>query len=72
MLLKQQHRLQNDATKKTELADVERKIEALGGLELYQRMSSIGQGKDRGGGSEKMLIRWLKEKELHKTDKKLR
>jgi len=43
------------------LAEVEREIEALGGLQAYQRMSSIGQGNDRGGGSEKVLISWLKE-----------
>lgn len=36
-------------------------MEALGGLPAYQRMSSIGQGKDRGGGSERVLTSWLKE-----------
>ncbi|KAJ3864343.1 nucleolus protein [Lentinula novae-zelandiae] len=76
VLLKQQTQLQKsiiqDISKKTELADVEREIRELGGLESYQRMSVIGQGTDRGGGSEKVLIRWLKDKELHKTKKKLR
>lgn len=43
------------------LADVAREIEELGGLAAYQRMSSIGQGEDRGGGSEKVLIPWLRE-----------
>jgi len=43
------------------LADVDREIEELGGLAAYQRMSSIGQGDDRGGGSEKVLISWLRE-----------
>jgi 25S rRNA (adenine2142-N1)-methyltransferase len=33
----------------------------MGGLEAYQRMSAIGQGEDRGGGTEKVLIEWLKE-----------
>jgi len=33
----------------------------MGGLEAYQRMSAIGQGKDRGGGSEKVLVEWLHE-----------
>jgi hypothetical protein len=33
----------------------------MGGLEVYQRMSTIGQGDDRGGGSHKVLISWLKE-----------
>lgn len=75
VLLKQQTQLQKsiiqDISKKTELADVEREIRELGGLESYQRMSVIGQGTDRGGGSEKVLIRWLKDKELHTTKKKL-
>jgi len=43
------------------LADVDREIEELGGLAAYQRMSGIGQRDDRGGGSEKVLISWLKE-----------
>ncbi|KAI0362723.1 hypothetical protein OH77DRAFT_1467733 [Trametes cingulata] len=46
---------------KAELDAVEREIEELGGLEVYQRMSSIGQSKDRGGGSEKIFISWLRE-----------
>lgn len=41
------------------LADVDRRITELGGLECYQRMSVIGQGTDRGGGSELVLISWL-------------
>jgi len=55
-LLKQQKGAQGD-----ELAHVNRKIEQLGGLEAYQRMSCIGQGSDRGGGSEKVLIGWLRQ-----------
>ncbi|CAL1704054.1 unnamed protein product [Somion occarium] len=51
---------EQDATRK-ELASIEREITNLGGLETYQRMSSIGQGNDRGGGSEKVLIGWLNE-----------
>ncbi|PAV23748.1 D-lactate dehydrogenase cytochrome oxidoreductase [Pyrrhoderma noxium] len=43
------------------LGEVEEEMERIGGLEVYQRMSSIGQGKDRGGGSEKVLIGWLRE-----------
>jgi len=43
------------------LTEVEREIEELGGLDAYQRMSTIGQGKDRGGGSEKILIGWLND-----------
>ena len=50
---------------KLSLNEVEHEIEELGGLEAYQRMSSIGQGNDRGGGSEKYLISWLKEMKVH-------
>lgn len=35
----------------------------MGGLEAYQKMSVIGQGNDRGGGSEKVLIMFLNEME---------
>lgn len=55
-LLKQQKSAQGDA-----LTNVNREIEKLGGLEAYQRMSCIGQSSDRGGGSEKVLIGWLKQ-----------
>ncbi|TFY68918.1 hypothetical protein EVJ58_g737 [Rhodofomes roseus] len=51
------------------LRDVEQEIEELGGLGAYQRMSSIGQGNDRGGGSEKVLIEWLKEIGVHSAAK---
>ena len=46
---------------KEELAAIEQEIEDMGGLEAYQKMSVIGQGNDRGGGSEKVLIGWLNE-----------
>ena len=46
---------------KEELAAIEEEINELGGLEAYQKMSVIGQGNDRGGGSEKVLIAWLGE-----------
>lgn len=76
MLLKRQAQLQklvvHDSSQRTELTRVEREIEELGGLEIYQKMSAIGQGTDRGGGSEKVLIRWLKDKQMHKTEKKLK
>jgi 25S rRNA (adenine2142-N1)-methyltransferase len=60
-LLKQQKYAQGDA-----LETINREIEALGGLERYQRMSSIGQSCDRGGGSEKVLIGWLHQMGLGK------
>lgn len=52
-----------------ELASIEQEIESMGGLETYQRMSSIGQGNDRGGGSEKILIGWLTEMEVRQNVK---
>ncbi|KII88917.1 hypothetical protein PLICRDRAFT_159865 [Plicaturopsis crispa FD-325 SS-3] len=64
VLIKRQAQLQSqrqDATTAKQLADVEEEIERLGGLSAYQRMSSIGQGNDRGGGSEKVLIAWLRD-----------
>lgn len=54
-LLKHQKSAQGD-----KLADINHELEKLGGLEKYQRMSCIGQSGDRGGGSEKVLIGWLK------------
>jgi len=59
VLLKKQRQLQKDGPNAKELRDVEQEIEQLGGLATYQRMSNIGQGQDRGGGSEKVLIEWL-------------
>ena len=56
----------------TALKQVEREIEGLGGLGAYQRMSSIGQGSDRGGGSERVLIEWLKELGVHRSAKETR
>ncbi|KAL0947317.1 hypothetical protein HGRIS_013436 [Hohenbuehelia grisea] len=55
----------SQAARKLELAEVEHEIERLGGLAAYQRMSSIGQGMDRGGGSEKVFISWLRELGVH-------
>lgn len=48
-----------------ELAKIQCEIGGLGGLECYQRMSAIGQGNDRGGGSEKIFIEWMKELNVH-------
>ncbi|KAL1685373.1 putative methyltransferase-domain-containing protein [Schizophyllum commune] len=65
VLLKRQTQLEQastrDAATAQELAKIAAEIEALGGLEKYQEMSAIGQSSDRGGGSEKVLIGWLKE-----------
>lgn len=44
---------------------IDKEITTLGGLEKYQEMSAVGQSAERGGGSEKVLIEWLKELGLH-------
>ncbi|KAA1474831.1 nucleolus protein [Dentipellis sp. KUC8613] len=66
VLLKKQTRLRKEpanVSNKQALAAVEKEIEELGGLSAYQRMSAIGQGNDRGGGTEKIFVEWLKELE---------
>jgi 25S rRNA (adenine2142-N1)-methyltransferase len=64
-LLKQQKGAEGDT-----LTGINDELEKLGGLEKYQHMSSIGQGTDRGGGSEKVLIGWLKQKMMGRADQK--
>ena len=71
VLLKRKAQLQHQQDAQT-LAEVEKGIEALGGLSAYQRMSSIGQGNDRGGGSHKVLISWLKEMGMAREGEKIR
>ncbi|KAJ7445779.1 putative methyltransferase-domain-containing protein [Mycena galericulata] len=65
ILLKQRQQLEalekHDAKTSQILDDIKLQIDQLGGLEFYQRMSAIGQGNDRGGGSEKIAISWLSE-----------
>ena len=51
-----------------ELAEVEDQISQLGGLERYQQMSVLGQKEERGGGSEKIFIGWMKELGLHQKN----
>jgi 25S rRNA (adenine2142-N1)-methyltransferase len=79
-LLKRRAQLQNAQTQNASehskaLGNIEDEIVHLGGLERYQRMSAVGQGKDRGGGSETILIKWLKDlglNDLKKSQTKLR
>ncbi|OSX64938.1 hypothetical protein POSPLADRAFT_1135259 [Postia placenta MAD-698-R-SB12] len=64
VLLKRKAQLEKapgDARTAQALADVKHEIESLGGLKAYQRMSTIGQGNDRGGGSEKIFVGWLQD-----------
>lgn len=44
-----------------ELEKVKTEMEGLGGLERYQTMSKLGQGRERGGDSSKVLVEWLGE-----------
>ena len=62
-----QKRAAGDESAELELQRVEVEIESLGGLEKYQTMSAIGQGKDRGGGSEGVLIQWLRDMGLDQS-----
>ena len=45
----------------SQLGTINAEIEALGGLDAYQEASSLGQDKERGGDSSKVLIEWLRE-----------
>ena len=70
-LLKDKSRVQSSketSAAKKRLVEIDNEIDELGGLQAYQRMSTIGQGKDRGGGSEKALISWLRELGCHSRD----
>lgn len=60
LLLKRRRQLEQ-AEQKIALAEIDQQISSLGGLERYQQMSSLGQREDRGGGSEKIFIQWMKE-----------
>ena len=44
-----------------ELEEIDQEMNSLGGLEQYQAMSVVGQSNERGGGSHKILISWLRE-----------
>lgn len=79
VLSKQQASLRNNsssaATTKQALDQIDEELSRLGGLEAYQNMSAAGQGKERGGGSEKVLIKWLNDMGLarrHSPETKLR
>ncbi|KAH8829624.1 putative methyltransferase-domain-containing protein [Flagelloscypha sp. PMI_526] len=74
-LLKRQSQLQKLGTRsrtdEAELLNISKQMDALGGLNGYQSMSVTGQASARGGGSEKVLISWLKELGLHETSSTL-
>lgn len=49
-----------------ELDAVNNNISELGGLDAYQRASQLGQSKDRGGDSSRILVSWLLEMGIKK------
>lgn len=71
VLLKQQRNLENsnDPDRTLALEEIKRELKNLGGLERYQELSSLGQREERGGGSEKVLISWMKDLNIHITYK---
>ncbi|KIJ34601.1 hypothetical protein M422DRAFT_181741 [Sphaerobolus stellatus SS14] len=69
VLLKRKQALlaRGTTSKSKELGEIEHEIASLGGLEMYQRMSVKGQNEDRGGGSDKVFITWLREEGVDKA-----
>lgn len=45
--------------KQKELDVINNDISELGGLDAYQKASQLGQSKDRGGDSSRILVSWL-------------
>lgn len=43
------------------VAQVDEEIEEMGGLDAYQKASQMGQTKERGGDSGRVLVPWLEE-----------
>ena len=61
LLLKSRRKLEGRPGNGRELNAVDEQICGLGGLDAYQRMSQQGQSAERGGGTETVLIDWLKD-----------
>ncbi|KAF8163119.1 putative methyltransferase-domain-containing protein [Crassisporium funariophilum] len=70
ILLKRRRQLETDLNSAIELAEIDHQISSLGGLERYQQMSALGQREERGGGSEKIFIRWMKDLNIRKSESK--
>jgi len=67
VLLKRRRQLEDSSRgHEDDSMEIDRQITNLGGLERYQQLSSLGQRDDRGGGSEKIFVKWLKELDLHR------
>lgn len=52
----QQHRGQEQAADLVRIAEIRQEMDDLGGLDMYQKASTLGQSKQRGGDSSKWLI----------------
>ena len=61
VLLKSRRRLEGRPDSGQGLDAIDEQINSLGGLDAYQRMSKQGQCAERGGGTEIVLIDWLKD-----------
>jgi len=61
VLLKSKRKLERQPGNGQELGAIDEQISSLGGLDAYQGMSKQGQSAERGGGTETVLIGWLKD-----------
>ena len=61
LLLKSRRKLEGQPDNERELEAIDKQISGLGGLDAYQAMSKLGQSAERGGGTETVLIDWLKD-----------
>ena len=61
VLLKSRRKLERLPGNERELNVIDEQMNGLGGLDAYQRMSQEGQSTERGGGTEAVLIGWLKD-----------
>lgn len=72
VLLKSRGMLERRPGNGRELDAVDEQISCLGGLDAYQGMSRQGQSAERGGGTETVLIDWLKDIVKDREGQKLR
>jgi 25S rRNA (adenine2142-N1)-methyltransferase len=61
VLLKSRRKLEGRPGNERELNAIAEQMSSLGGLDAYQIMSQQGQSAERGGGTETVLIDWLRE-----------
>ena len=65
-LLKQRRKLESAPEPNPTVVEIEHQLSNLGGLERYQQLSTLGQREERGGGTEKVFIQWMKELNVHR------